>query len=81
MLKLIRERYEITQKVGDKSVTIYADVTDNDELTIQNHKQQPQLNFTQSDKDIVKAMALALHEAANIVTERKVKDGIQNERA
>lgn len=81
MAKLLSQYYEITHSANGKSVTLYAEITSDDELSLLNQKKQPQFNFTKSDKDTVKAMALALFEAAELVDERKVKDGSGDDRA
>lgn len=73
MAKLLTERYEITKKVNLESVTIYAEITADDLVTIQTHDSKPQFVFTRSKKDRVMAMGLALQEAAELVESRKVK--------
>jgi len=75
MAKLLTERYEITQKVNKESVTIFAEISKDDEVTIQTHDSKPQFVFTRSKADRVKAMGLALQEAAELVESRKVTAG------
>lgn len=73
MAKLISERYEITKAYQLESVTITVEINDEDELTIQTHDKKPQFTFTRSKSDRVRAMGLALQEAADLVEDRKVR--------
>jgi len=73
MAKLLTEKYEITKKVGKESVTIFAEITHDDQVTIHTHDDKPQFVFTRSNKDRVMAMGQAIQEAASIVEDRKVK--------
>lgn len=72
MATLITERYEITKKVGKESVTIFVEISKEDEVTIQTHDKKPQFTFTRSNKDRVMAMGQAIQEAAELVDSRKV---------
>lgn len=72
MAKLLTERYEITKRVGKESVTIYAEISSDDQVTVQTHDSKPQFVFTRSNKDRVMAMGQALQEAAELVDSRKV---------
>lgn len=73
MAKLLTERYEITHKVNKESVTIFAEISNDDEVTIQTYDNKPQFVFTRSKADRVMAMGLALQEASELVESRKVK--------
>ncbi len=75
MATLLTETYGITKNVGQQSVTITVEISKDDEVTIQTIKGHAQFVFTRSDKDLVKAMALALHEAGDLVDSRKVTAG------
>lgn len=75
MAKLINERYEITEKVRLESVTIYVDINNEDEVTIQSHDKKPQFTFTRSKPDRVLAMGKAIQAAAQLVETRKVQAG------
>lgn len=72
MATLINERYEITKKVGKESVTIFVEISREDEVTLQTHDKKPQFTFTRSNKDRVLAMGQAIQEAAEIVEQRKI---------
>lgn len=72
MAKLLTEKYEITKKVGKESVTIFAEINAEDQITVHTHDDKPQFVFTRSNKDRVLAMGQALQEAAETVDSRKV---------
>lgn len=76
MAKLLTERYEITKKVGKESVTVIAEIDNEDTakfyVTVRTHADKPQFVFTRSNKDRVMAMGQALQEAAELVDSRKI---------
>lgn len=75
MATLINERYEIKKTVNQQTARIFVEINADDEVTIQTEKSHPQLVFTRSNKDLVKAMGMALQEAAELVDSRKVTAG------
>ncbi len=75
MAELVNQRYKITKSYQMEDVTIFVEINGDDQITIQNQNGQPQFTFTRSNPDRVMAMALAMHEAAELVTDRKVREG------
>lgn len=73
MATLVIERYEIKKTVGRESVTVFVEINNQDEVTVQTHDSKPQFVFTRSKANRVKAMGLALQEAAELVELRKIK--------
>jgi hypothetical protein len=74
MAEKLTETYLITKMIGDDSknrVSVYVEISAGDEITVRNDRNNPQFVFTKSDPNLVKAMALALHEAAELVETRK----------
>lgn len=75
MADLINQQYRVTKQVGNQTARVHVDISAEGEVTIRNDKNQPQFVFTKSDKDLIMAMALAFHEAAELVDKDKVKAG------
>lgn len=72
--ELLNQTYTVQATVGDQTVTIYADVSNSNEVTLRNEQRHPQFAFTKSDPDLITAMAQAFSEAAALVT-KEAADG------